>query len=165
MRNKIFALTRTIVFGAVFGSLWLWFLPRWIADGKGTLLRPIWSPGGLLLMAIGAAFVLPSMFQFAWLGHGTPAPFDPPRRLVIRGPYRWVRNPMYVGMGLLMAGEGILLPSIRREMFAAVVFFWLLTTAFVMLYEERALRRRFGEEYESYCRHVRRWIPRLTPFD
>ncbi len=103
--------------------------------------------------------------EFAIRGRGTPAPFDPPRRLVVTGLYRWVRNPMYVGMGLMLIGEMLLMPQIWREMAGLIAFLWIAVTVMVVFGEEPALRRQFSDDYEEYCRHVPRWIPRLWPFD
>ncbi len=103
--------------------------------------------------------------EFALRGRGTPAPFDPPRRLVVTGLYRWVRNPMYVGMGVMLIGEALLIPQIAREMAALIAVLWIAVTLMVVKHEEPALRRTFGDDYAEYCRHVSRWIPRLRPFD
>ena len=84
---------------------------------------------------------------------------------MVSGLYRWVRNPRYLGMGTFMVGEAILLPSIMRAMLILITILWAVVTLFIVLYEEPTLRRLFGAEYENYCRHVRRWLPRLTPFD
>ncbi len=162
MAGRLFVLLRAFVIGALFVSIWTWFVPRWIA---GTKLVPRWNAGAAILMTIGALIVLRCVWDFAWTGRGTPAPFDPPRRLVVKGLYRWVRNPMYLGMGLFLIGEALLLPQITLPMLIMVAILWIAVTAFIILYEEPTLRRLFGSDYEEYCRHVRRWIPRLTPFD
>lgn len=101
--------------------------------------------------------------EFAVRGLGTPAPFDPPRRLVITGLYRWMRNPMYVGLGVMLLGETLLLPQIWREMAVLIAVLWIAVTVMVVRKEERDLRRLFGAAYEEYCRRVPRWIPRMTP--
>ncbi len=162
MGARLFALARAAVVAAVFVSLWTWFFPRWFAGGD---LHPRWAPIPLVLMAIGALIMLKCVWDFAWTGRGTPAPFDPPRRLVVTGLYRWVRNPMYVGMGIFLVGEALLLPQITRQMLIMVVVLWAIVTVFILVYEEPTLRRLFGSDYEEYCRHVRRWIPRIKPFD
>ncbi len=162
MGTRLFALARAAVVAAVFVSLWTWFFPRWFAGGD---LHPRWAPIPLVLMAIGALIMLKCVWDFAWTGRGTPAPFDPPRRLVVTGLYRWVRNPMYVGMGIFLVGEALLLPQITRQMLIMVVVLWAIVTVFILVYEEPTLRRLFGSDYEEYCRHVRRWIPRIKPFD
>lgn len=149
---------------AIFVSIWTWFFPRWFARSSGVALEMRPNALNIALMIVGGAIMLVCVFQFGWTGRGTPAPFDPPRRLVIRGPYRWVRNPMYVGMALFLIGEALLLPSITAQMLWMVAICAVAVTIFVVVYEEPALRRLFGEEYVEYCRHVRRWWPRLTPF-
>jgi len=140
----------------------MYFVPRWLA-GSHAFDDP--RPLGWIVVAIGAAIGLPCVWQFAWRGLGTPAPFDPPRRLVISGPYRFVRNPMYLGMGTALLGEGIVFPKITTLMLTMVIVLAVAVSAFIMLYEEPTLRRLFDGDYENYCRNVRRWIPRLRPFD
>ncbi|HKR63769.1 MAG TPA: isoprenylcysteine carboxylmethyltransferase family protein [Thermoanaerobaculia bacterium] len=163
--TRAFALLRSAVVAPLFVSLWTWFVPRWIAMSKRVALEPQLAVVSMILMILGGAIMLRCVFDFAWTGRGTPAPWDPPRRLVIRGLYRWVRNPMYVGMGLFLIGEALMLTGIQREMFILIASLFAVVTAFVMLYEEPTLRATFGDDYEEYCREVRRWIPRLTPFD
>lgn len=157
-----FVLLRAAFVATLFVSLWTWFVPRWMAGGD---LHPRWSVAAVALMAVGGLGMLKCVWDFAWKGHGTPAPFDPPRRLVVAGLYRYVRNPMYVAMGIFLIGEAILLPEVTKPMLILVAVMCLVITAFVMAYEEPTLRRLFGHDYETYCRHVRRWLPRLTPFD
>src|SRR5688572_14466800 len=163
MGTRLFAILRSAFFATLFVSLWTWFIPRWLA--RGGELHPRWSVPAIVLMVIGAAIMLKCVWDFAWTGRGTPAPWDPPRRLVVTGLYRYVRNPMYVGMGTFLLGEALLLPEITRVMLFVMAAAWVAVTAFIMLYEEPTLRRLFGDDYESYRRHVRRWLPRLKPFD
>jgi protein-S-isoprenylcysteine O-methyltransferase Ste14 len=118
---------------------------------------------GALAIAAGAPILLDSFARFANQGLGTPAPMAPPRRLVVAGLYRYVRNPMYVAVSLLNFGQGLLFGSVRLLEYGLVV--WLGFFAFVFLYEEPALRRKFGKEYAEFCCHVARWIPRLKPFE
>jgi protein-S-isoprenylcysteine O-methyltransferase Ste14 len=162
MGDRLFAILRSVFFASLFVSLWTWFIPRWLARGE---LHPRWSIATIALMSIGGAIMVKCVWDFAWTGRGTPAPWDPPRRLVVTGLYRYVRNPMYVGMGAFLLGEAMLLPEITRGMLMVIAAAWLAVTAFIMLYEEPTLRRLFAGDYDNYCRHVRRWLPRLTPFD
>jgi protein-S-isoprenylcysteine O-methyltransferase Ste14 len=162
MAIRFFALLRALAVSALFVALWVWFVPRWMMGGD---LRPEWSAPAIALMSIGGAIMARCIWDFAWTGRGTPAPFDPPRRLVVAGLYRYVRNPMYVGMGIFLIGEALLLPAITRDMLIFVAASWAIVTAFILLYEEPTLRGLFGGDYAEYCRNVRRWIPRLTPFD
>src|SRR3984885_8180747 len=116
---------------------------------------------GALLIAAGLPILLDSFARFAIQGLGTPAPIAPPQRLVVTGLYRWVRNPMYVAVSLLIFGQGLLFGSARLLQYGLLV--WLVFFAFVVLYEEPALSRKFGKEYEEYCVQVPRWIPRRKP--
>ena len=163
MPARLFTLLRAAFFSALFVSLWVWFVPRWMA--RGGALVPQWNAVSIVLMVIGGAIMLRCVWDFAWTGRGTPAPFDPPRRLVIAGLYRYVRNPMYVGMAVFLVGEALLLPAITRSMLLLIAIMWGVITAFILVYEEPTLRRLFGDDYVAYTRHVRRWLPRLTPFD
>lgn len=162
MGRKTFALARGLVVAALFVSLWTWFVPQWINGGR---LRPHPNVAAIALMIPGGAIMLWCVLAFAWQGLGTAMPLDPPRRLVVSGLYRFVRNPMYVGMGIFLCGEALLLPSITRQMLMMVVLLWGVVTIFIVTYEEPSLRRRFGADYDTYYRNVSRWIPRLTPFD
>jgi protein-S-isoprenylcysteine O-methyltransferase Ste14 len=98
-------------------------------------------------------------WNFAKIGRGTPAPIDAPKKLVVTGLHRYMRNPMYLGVLLVLLGELILFPS--RPFAIYILFFFALVNAFVLLYEEPTLKRMFGEEYERYKRAVPRWIPTL----
>jgi protein-S-isoprenylcysteine O-methyltransferase Ste14 len=162
MARRLFALARSLVVGSLFVSLWVYFVPRWI-EGPDAFAGQ--RPLGWIVVAVGAAVGLPCVWEFAWRGLGTPAPFDPPRKLVITGPYRFVRNPMYVGMGFVLLGEALVFPNISEVLLVLMVVLWAAVTLFIVAFEEPVLRRMFGEDYEAYCRQVRRWIPRLRPFD
>jgi protein-S-isoprenylcysteine O-methyltransferase Ste14 len=155
---KSFALVRTLVVGMIFLSFWLWWLPRWLGWPMHVVHPEAWA-----VFAIGLDLGFWCAVEFALRGLGTPAPFDPPKRLVITGLYRFVRNPMYVGLGIALVGEAWL--TGRIEFIYEMVVLWTAVAIMVIAYEEPALRRQFGGDYVGYCRHVPRWIPRLTPFD
>lgn len=114
---------------------------------------------GLIPILIGVIIYIWCAWDFTFVGKGTPAPFDPPRELVVKGAYRYVRNPMYVFVALALIGEAILFEAAILVLFAAlaVTFFHL----WVVLYEEPTLKRKFEESYERYCERVSRWLPRL----
>jgi len=162
MRTAFVAL-RALTFMSGFFLLW-----GWLAWSLRTLDRslgssvPAWTQDpGLALMAVGAAIVLTCGGLFVLRGQGTPAPFDAPRHLVAAGPYRYVRNPMYVGGFVVLMGFALFVQSISVLLFSLV---WLLPAhAFVVCYEEPTLRSRFGAAYARYCETVPRWIPRLRP--
>jgi len=112
----------------------------------------------MLLMVPGAVLVLACLGNFILRGQGTPAPFDPPLTFVPSGPYRYVRNPMYIGAALVLGGYGLWERSAAIVIFALV--FLLVFHLFVVLVEEPGLERRFGESYIAYKRVVHRWLPR-----
>lgn len=115
---------------------------------------------GVMVIALGVACYLACAWNFATVGKGTPAIIDPPRRLVLNGPYRVVRNPMYVGATLILLGEAVMLGSLTLLFYAVVV--WTAFHLFVISFEELDLKHRFDGAYEEYCRAVPRWIPRLS---
>jgi protein-S-isoprenylcysteine O-methyltransferase Ste14 len=156
----MFVFARAVTYSALFIGFLLIYLPARVLSWSGLVRPAIAVPQvtGMLVGAVGAAIALWCIFTFATIGRGTPAPFDPPRRLVIRGPYRFVRNPMYIGAGLALASAALFYESLPLLGYAGL--FFLATHVFVMLYEEPTLRRTFGEEYEAYCRQVGRWWPR-----
>jgi protein-S-isoprenylcysteine O-methyltransferase Ste14 len=116
---------------------------------------------GLIAMAAGAGVLLYCILDFAVSGRGTLAPVDPPRKLVRVGLYRHVRNPMYLGVILVLVGEAVFFESRVLSFYAAIVA--LSFHLFVVLYEEPKLRALFGEEYNAYRSAVPRWVPRLRP--
>ncbi len=112
---------------------------------------------GLPPVVLGAALYLRCAYDFAWSGRGTPLPLDAPSQLVISGPYRSSRNSMYVGVLTILAGEALLYRDLRLLFFLLAMT--VLFNVFILGYEERALRRQFGEAYSRYCEAVPRWIP------
>jgi protein-S-isoprenylcysteine O-methyltransferase Ste14 len=158
----MFVFARAVTYAALFIGFVLIYLPDRLLSWSG-IVRPatieVPQVAGMIIGAAGAAVALWCIFTFATIGRGTPAPFDPPRRLVIRGPYRFVRNPMYIGAGLALASAALFYESLPLLGYAGL--FFLATHVFVMGYEEPTLRRTFGQEYEAYCRQVGRWWPRV----
>jgi protein-S-isoprenylcysteine O-methyltransferase Ste14 len=146
------------------GSIAVLF-PYWI--DRWQMLPPLLGMSafralGVLLICAGLPVLLDSFARFAIEGFGTPAPIAPPRHLVITGLYRYVRNPMYVAVSLLVFGQGLLFGSVQvlKYGLAVVVGFHL----FVLFYEESAMRGKFKNEYDVYCKNVRRWWPRIKPW-
>ncbi|KPJ99240.1 MAG: hypothetical protein AMJ60_05705 [Desulfobacterales bacterium SG8_35] len=119
----------------------------------------------LALAAAGPGFFLAvwTVKLFTKFGQGTPAPWDPPKKLVVRGPYRYVRNPMITGVLFMLASETMLFQS--WPIFFWLLFFFLLNAFYFPLFEEKSLENRFGADYLEYKKHVPRWIPRLTPWN
>jgi len=113
---------------------------------------------GVLLILAALPIFLAFLVRFVREGIGTPAPIAPPERLVVGGPFERVRNPGYVAVVALVVGQGLLFG--RGAVLVYAVLLALGFHLFVVLYEEPTLRRRFGAEYEAYCRRVPRWLPR-----
>src|SRR5437868_12642686 len=118
---------------------------------------------GVVLIVAGLPVLLDSFAGFALQGLGTPAPILPTRHLVVTGLYRYVRNPMYVAVVGLIAGQALLLGN-RALLFYAIIV-WMAFQIFVLLYEEPVLRKTYTAEYEVFCRNVPRWIPRLSAWN
>jgi protein-S-isoprenylcysteine O-methyltransferase Ste14 len=158
----VFILVRAVTYATLFIGLLLVYLPSRLLAGSG-FARPritgVPQVVGILATTMGAGLALWCILAFAVVGRGTPAPFDPPRRLVVRGPYKYVRNPMYVGAALALAGAALFYGSAAIAIYAAL--FLLVMHVFVVWYEEPTLRATFGLEYDRYCEKVRRWRPRL----
>jgi protein-S-isoprenylcysteine O-methyltransferase Ste14 len=112
------------------------------------------------MIALGLPSLFESIARFVVIGRGTLVPAVPTQHLVVSGLYRYVRNPMYLGVVIAIAGESLLFPS--RSMLIYLVCVWLAMHLFVCLYEERNLARTYGMEYERFKQNVPRWIPRLS---
>lgn len=117
---------------------------------------------GLVLIGIGLIILLASIVEFDAAARSTLSPVDPPKQLVVEGPYRWVCNPMYTGVMCILIGEILIGADFDLIIYAAAVFVGV--NLFIARYEEPYLERAFGSSYMEYKRHVRRWIPRLTPW-
>jgi protein-S-isoprenylcysteine O-methyltransferase Ste14 len=154
------ALFRSIVYSALFISAVLVFIPEQILVATGITRPPEigpWHSVGLTLVVLGGALAIWCILTFALVGKGTPAPFDPPRKLVAAGPYRWVRNPMYIGAGTALTGAALFYQSAALVAFAAG--FIVVAHMFVVLFEEPTLERTFGARYADYRNAVPRWMP------
>jgi protein-S-isoprenylcysteine O-methyltransferase Ste14 len=132
------------------------YLPWWILTRGGAWPTPAVWPA-IAVVALGALLYGWCLWVFASAGRGTPGPWDPPRRLVISGPYRWVRNPIYLAAFLVVLGEAWLYLSLDLLEYAGILV--LVIFVIVVAYEEPSLRSQFGEQYETYRRTVRRWFP------
>jgi protein-S-isoprenylcysteine O-methyltransferase Ste14 len=155
----------TVLRGAIYSAVFVWFwsgiavaVRRY--DSKIPFSLPPWlRPFGFVLAAAGAALAAACIVTFVTRGRGTPAPFDPPREFVAVGPYRWVRNPMYVGATAVIGGAALILSS--PSMLLLAVVFILIMHLFVVLHEEPSLTERFGVPYERYRSSVHRWLIRF----
>ena len=137
-----------------------WWITRWefrqpFLDLEATRVV------GIVLIVAGAPGLVDSFARFALQGLGTPAPIAPTENLAVTGLYRYVRNPMYVAVVVVILGQAVLFGDWRLIVYAMLV--WLGFHAFVVGYEEPTLARRFGTRYDDFRANVPRWIPRLTP--
>ncbi len=158
--RKLFDAFRGLVYTAGFLLLW-GYVALWARgyDAALSISLPAWTHvPGIVCMVLGAAFALTCVGAFAMRGRGTPAPFDAPRQLVAVGPYRWVRNPMYLGGGLVVVGYAFYERSVSILLLAAAM--WVAAHMLVYFYEEPVLREKFDGSYADYCRSVWRWFPR-----
>jgi protein-S-isoprenylcysteine O-methyltransferase Ste14 len=114
---------------------------------------------GLICAFAGVVLLLACIVEFARIGRGTLSPVDPPRALVVRGLYRYVRNPMYLSVSMIVIGEAAVARSIALAVYSSA--FVLMANLFVIFYEEPNLRRRFGASFDEYATRVGRWIPRI----
>jgi protein-S-isoprenylcysteine O-methyltransferase Ste14 len=160
----MFVLFRALVFAVLFMGFAFVFVPARILTRAGIAAPEemgVWQIAGMFVAGAGATVAVWCVLTFAFIGKGTPAVFDPPRRLVIRGPYRFVRNPMYVGAGFAVAGAALYYRSTALAVYVGL--FWALTAVVVRAYEEPTLTRSFGDDYKAYCGRVGRWWPRRVP--
>lgn len=163
MKWQWFAVIRALVYASLFVGVLLVYAPAQLLERSG-IVQPevlgVWQVLGMLLAAGGGMLALWCVLTFAFIGRGTPAPFDAPRELVVSGPYRVVRNPMYIGATLALLGAMIYYQLMSLLCYTAL--FFVLGHLFVVLYEEPHLRRVFGEEYGQYCQRVNRWWPKFN---
>lgn len=153
----------------VFPVMVVIMIPAWIGRNSETVLTVPASPhgwvalvGGAVALLSGIALFVASLRRFGTDGRGTLAPWDPPTRLVVTGPYSFVRNPMISGVILLLLGEGLVLRSVPHLLWTGV--FFVINSIYIPLLEEPRLRSRFGSDYEEYRRAVPRLLPRLRPW-
>jgi protein-S-isoprenylcysteine O-methyltransferase Ste14 len=151
-------IVKTLVFTLVMPGTVGVYVPQWL-KGDGNRLPVPCSWIGVALFCCGVAIYLWCAWDFVSKGLGTPAPIDAPRVLVVKGPYRFTRNPMYVGVLFVIVGQLLYYGSWHVAVYAMAVV--LAVNLFVFFYEEPTLRRLFGEQYEEYCRKVPRWVGRV----
>jgi protein-S-isoprenylcysteine O-methyltransferase Ste14 len=163
MRRSIAAAGSALFFALAPGlvaGLVPWLLTGW--DVQRSYAWPLRALGVALVVA-GAAVLVHAFARFVVEGAGTPAPVAPTEHLVVGGLYRYVRNPMYLGVAAAIAGQALILG--RPWLLAYAALFGLVVWTFVTFYEEPVLARRYGAQYEAYRRAVPGWRPRLRPWD
>jgi protein-S-isoprenylcysteine O-methyltransferase Ste14 len=163
--RKLWAILGSALFFLVAPVTVGFVIPWWIGGwDRGALFREnnLFDVESGVLIAVGLILLVDSFRRFATEGLGTPAPIAPTKHLVVTGQYRFVRNPMYLGVLMIVFGNALILRNWAVGAYGALVAFGF--TAFVAGYEEPTLRRQFGDEYRQYCKNVPRFIPRLTPW-
>ena len=167
--RKTFMLLRHLIAILVLPFVMTIVVPRWIARRYGLVTAWDGSAVSVLGHVAGAVCFLIGLWLFGWSlylfatrGKGTLAPWDPPKHLVVTGPYRYVRNPMISGVLMIIAGEALFAGSISLGSWLLV--FFLINQIYFLIYEEPSLESRFGDEYRAYKAGVPPWIPRLTPW-
>ena len=156
--GRIFTVVRGVAYAAAFVGLWAWLALSVRRYDTGIAVDvPRWlGPVGIALASAGALLAAACVAVFVTRGRGTPAPFDPPRVFIASGPFRCVRNPMYVGWFAVILGAGLVFRS--PSMLILAVGFLLAAHLLVVLYEEPALIARFGDSYREYRKSVPRWF-------
>jgi protein-S-isoprenylcysteine O-methyltransferase Ste14 len=163
MRRPTAAAGSALFFAAapgVVAGLVPWWLTGWRVHGPLAHGAPV-RVAGLILLMLGAAVLVQTFARFAVEGRGTPAPVAPAECLVVGGLYRYVRNPMYLAVVAAIAGQGLALGQPVLLAYGAAV--WITVASFARWYEEPALARQFGGQYEAYRRAVPAWWPRIRP--
>lgn len=151
---------KTLIFTIVVPGTVAGIVPWLLVQGStGAVLEvpSVWMLGFVPLV-LGVGLYLWCAGAFTFIGKGTPAPIDAPTVLVVQGPYRWVRNPMYIAVLTVVLGEAILFRSFLLVGYALLT--WAIVHTFVVTVEEPSLRRQFGASYEAYLRTVSGWVPR-----
>ena len=165
MNERVRAIVGSIIFLLVAPGIVAGAIPWWMSGYRLELAFLGFEPFrwvGVLLLVLGGILVVETFARFALQGLGTPAPIAPTRMLLVTGSYRFVRNPMYVGVLSLIVGQALLFGSLGTLIYGLSA--WLIVHLFVLGYEEPTLSRSYGEQYERYRANVRRWLPRLTPW-
>ena len=152
-------MTSRLIFVLLFGFVLIYLPVRLFSIVRWPATMGRLQVSGIVIGVIGGAIALSSAFGFAVIGRGTPAPLAPPRRLVTGGLHRFVRYPMYIGVGLSLAGAAAFYQSLL--VLAYVALFFIASHLFVVFDEEPTLRRTFGQESSQYCGRVARWWPRV----
>jgi len=158
--GRIAAILKTAVFTVLAPGTVAGYVPWRLRHTSVVQVGVVQRWAACAVIALGCAIYFHTAFWgFAMIGGGTPAPIAPPKMLVVRGLHRFVRNPMYIGVLLIVAGQVWLFWS--RSLFLYVALLWSAFHLFVLIYEEPTLQKEFGESYERYRAGVPRWIPRI----
>ncbi len=160
MLENLWLVTRNVAMIVLFPGTVVVYIPyRLLAPFSiaGLISWSVTQFVAVLLLAIGASILLRSIWSFAHVGEGTLAPFDETQKLIVVGLYRYVRNPMYVGVILILLAESWFFWS--SVLLSYTGFCFIVANILVIGYEENRLRHKYGDEFRQYCSHVGRWIP------
>jgi protein-S-isoprenylcysteine O-methyltransferase Ste14 len=160
VRVDVSAVAKTLLFTAVVPGTVAGIVPWTIRADSAVAARGAELVAAAVVIVFGiAVYFYTAFWSFAAIGGGTPAPIAPTKILVVQGLHRFVRNPMYIGVGLVIGGQAWMFHSLALAVYVA--FMLLAAHLFVLFYEEPTLRKRYGEEYERYRASVPRWIPKF----
>ena len=160
VRASVSAIVETLIFTVFVPGTVAGYVPWRLRQGAAVAASGVEGGAAIAVIAVGIAIYLYTAFWgFAVIGGGTPAPIAPTKILVVKGLHQFVRNPMYIGVGLVIAGQAWLFRSSHTAIYLAC--FCVIVHLFVLFYEEPTLRRQFDEEYERYRASVPRWIPKV----
>lgn len=153
----------SVVFAVAEPGVMGFLVPYWISGGwVGSDAPFVLQAAGAVLLAVGVSVLVHTVIRFVVEGLGTPFPAAPTQNLVVGGPYRYVRNPMYLAVIASILGQAAILGSASLVVYAGIL--WVTIATFVRSYEEPTLSSRYGEQYAAYRRAVRGWWPRATPW-
>ena len=159
MDRAVGPILKTLLFTIVVPGTVAVYIPHLLLGSYSKLESSLlFWPGGAMII-VGALIYFRCAWEFAIRGLGTPAPTAPTKYLVTTALHRYVRNPMYLGVALAIAGQGVLYRNLHVVEYAGIML--LIAHTFVVSYEEPALRRQFGDSYEEYRKNVPRWIPKF----
>lgn len=161
-RSRVGTWVGTLVFLVVTPGTVAGLVPWLILGAQYPQLSWPMATVGAVLVVAGVVLLLDAFVRFAHQGRGTPAPIAPTRELVVTGPYRFVRNPMYLAVLAIIVGQALAFLSWPVALYGLAVL--AAVTVFVVTYEEPTLTEQFGDSYRRYLTAVPRWLPRLTPY-
>jgi protein-S-isoprenylcysteine O-methyltransferase Ste14 len=160
--RNLASLLKTALFSIFVPGTVAGYVP-WLLRGRVPIAAHGFEEGAAIAVIVAGVLIYlhTAFWGFAWTGGGTPAPIAPTKTLVVKGLHRFVRNPMYIGVALVIAGQAWLFHSRHIAIYLACVL--MIVHLFVLFYEEPTLRKQFGEEYDLYRARVPRWIPKIGP--
>jgi protein-S-isoprenylcysteine O-methyltransferase Ste14 len=159
--RSLFSLILPLIFTVIVPSIFILKFNNHLL-APNSVISGLMLAVGIFLILLGLGFVVYTNKSFFKVGEGTLAPWDPPKKFVLDGLYRYVRNPMISGLSMIILGESMIFSSI--ELFGFFLFVVILNHVYFVYSEEPGLIKRFGKNYIEYKNNVPRWIPRITPW-